>query len=308
MDEPISFGSVQSKFFAAYNRGAYAEALDQVTREGKLLPQYEAVFLCWRAALLARMNDPADAIRLLKAAYDAGYWYHEEALLGDPDFAVLRELPDFQAQVLHNRFRRQEAQAQISPTLTVMTPSEPAANYPLLLALHGSLGNSELFVHHWQSAVDLGWVVAVPQSSQPMWVSGFYDWSDQDRASAEIQQHIETLLYDYSIDRIVVAGFSMGGILAQRLVWSGLLKAKGLCLVEGWSLDELTQTPTIAGDLPRSVLVAGDTFADEATRALAAIQAHGITCAFERTSNQYHSFAPEFPDVLARALRFLAPA
>ena len=65
---------VEQEYDHLAQSGAYAEALDLVTREAHLFPEYaQKVIYAWRMAMACRLNDKDLALRLLKEAIQAGH-------------------------------------------------------------------------------------------------------------------------------------------------------------------------------------------------------------------------------------------
>lgn len=308
MSEMNAYGELAALFLEHYRAQRYQEALELVTQAH--IPGYEGILIIYRVAMLALLNDTTKAIELLNDALTQGYWYHEKALKNDPDFANLQLIPEFKELVEKNAELRRRDQTQTQqqpPLLKVLQPDVSTPSYPLLLVLHGNLSNVGTFIEYWQPAVQAGYLVALPQSSQLSWLSGFYDWNDLEQANQEIMGHLKTLTSEYRVnpDQAVVAGFSMGGVLAQRLALGGSIKVKGICLIEGWSLepDNLVYDSGVNPQL-RAYLIGGDSFQDIDTVA-EALSAKQISCKVEKTSNPYHGLAPNFSESLARFLEFM---
>jgi predicted esterase len=303
------FGEVYNDFTLLYNSGNYALALELVTAELPNHKDYAAILMCFRIAMLSRLGDVNSAIVELRAALNAGYWYHEGALHGDPDFAALQGNPEFEQLVEQNAVRRKQAIENIKPVLRVLEPKTYPA--PLLIAIHGNFSNVDTFADYWKAAQDMGWLVALPQSLQPSWLSGFYDQGDVEAASHEITRHYQQLLSHYNIDttRIITAGFSRGALIAERIALTQQLPASGFCWIE-CSLDEnLEQILQNAPTGVRAYLVAGQgqDFIPAADALHQQLTAHGIVSTVEYTPNEAHELSVDFPQVLEKAIQFICP-
>jgi predicted esterase len=188
----------------------------------------------------------------------------------------------------------------------------------LLLAFHGNNRNAEGSVGFWRSAVSKGWLLALPQSSQVRGPDG-YIWNDQDRAVREIQEHVAMLCGQYAIDpdRVVVAGFSLGGELAIWLAMSGTIQARGFIAVgpggpymnepDKWvPLIEASQARGLRGYM---IIGEQDVFCYEGTQALASmLQSRDVPCELEVHPNLGHDFPHDFQQNLPRALEFVLQA
>src|SRR5258705_473372 len=110
---------------------------------------------------------------------------------------------------------------------TLCSAGEYSAAYQLATREAGRFPESaQSTLYNWRFCT--GCLVALPQSSQPM-SAGHYGWNDRGWAVREITQHVTTVREQSPIDleRIVVAGFSMGGGLAAWLALSGTLAVRG---------------------------------------------------------------------------------
>jgi acetyl esterase/lipase len=132
----------------------------------------------------------------------------------------------------------------------------------------------------------------------------------------EIQEHYDALCRQHAVDpdRVVVAGFSMGGELAIWLALSGTIEARGFIAVGpgGPYMNEPDRwVPLIEASQGRGLrgyLVVGelDVFCYEGTLALAELlKARGVPCQLEVHPNLGHDFPPEFQQSLARTLEFI---
>ncbi|NIO70429.1 MAG: alpha/beta hydrolase, partial [Anaerolineae bacterium] len=222
----LTFSDLRTQMFQLYQKGEYAQALDLVTREASRFPTEALRIYYWRICMASLLGETALALQLLEEALEAGFWYAEAQLREDPDLQPLQGLPGFEQLVEVCRKRHAEAQAQAVPVLLTLQPEggcqaglQPC---PLLLALHANNRTAEYSLGFWRSAVSKGWLLALPQSSQVRRPDG-YTWNDRDWAVREIQEHYATLCEQYAIDpdRVVVAGFSLGGELAIWLAMSG---------------------------------------------------------------------------------------
>lgn len=318
----LTFGDLEAQLFQLYQDREYARAIDLVTREASRFPKEARLVYYWRICLASLTSETALALQLLEEALASGLWYAEAQLREDPDLRPLQELPQFEQLVEVCRKRHAEAQAQAVPALLTLQPEgqcqaglQPC---PLLLALHGNNRTAQDSVGFWRSAVSKGWVLALPQSSQVRSPDG-YVWNDRDWAVREIQEHVATLCEQYAIDsdRVVMAGFSLGGELAIWLALSGTIKARGFIAVgpggpymnkpDNWvPLIEASRGRGLRGYL---VVGEQDVFCYKGTQALATLlKSRSIPCELEVRPNLGHDFPPDFQQSLARALEFILQA
>lgn len=304
-----SIGEVMGRFGEFYGAGSYQDALTLVNSELPNHPNDQAMLLCFSAAMSARLGDSTSALTTFQTALDAGYWYHEGALRGDPDFASLQDIDAFKALVEQNGQRRQAALAETKPIMHVLETADTALDAPLLIVLHGNLSKVDTYSKSWQSAVEQGWRVALPQSSRLSWLSGLYDWGDLETSLSEFDQHYQTLMTKYAApSRLVIAGFSSGGMIAQRVTLSKRVPVQGLLWMES-GVDENLKT-LIAEHQPfdlRAYFVAGhgQDFIPNAEALAGALEAVGVPCQIEKLLSLYHEYPEPFAPILDRALAFL---
>lgn len=146
---------VEQLFHHLVQSGAYAEALDLVTREANVFSGHaQKVVYYWRMAMACRIKEKELAVGLLKEAVQAGYWY--AGLETDPDFQLLYTEAEFQHLAKAGRDLRAQAMANATPVVKTLHPDPGYSPYPLLLALHGSNANVETQIKYWSSAVSQG--------------------------------------------------------------------------------------------------------------------------------------------------------
>ena len=132
----------------------------------------------------------------------------------------------FEKRVAAHRDARQNDPADNSSLLEVLTPEASAGgDYPLIVLLHGNGSTAQQEINRWQPAVEMGWIVAAPQSETVFWAGGGGFWASHEAAQTQLAGHLEQLRQDYAIDetRIVFAGFSMGGDVAAAQTLKGIL-------------------------------------------------------------------------------------
>jgi dienelactone hydrolase len=230
----------------------------------------------------------------------------------DDDLDSLQGLPEFERLAAICEERYATAVAQATPQLLTVEPKHASRPFPLLLALHGNNSNSETSVEYWRSAVDRGWLLALPQSSQ-LGDFDVYVWNDRERAIAEVREHAATIQGEYVIDpaRVVVGGFSMGGGLAIWLAVSGAIEARGFIAVGPYLEDVGLLRPLIEarpGQKLRGYIVVGDQddpCYQTSKEITALLQSYDSACEIEVHPNVGHVFPPSFEQSLAKGLDFI---
>ena len=220
---------------AKIDAGDGAAALATLDGAEKALPLHAGHIYSWRAALLAELGRADAALDALEAALAAGCRYKAEWLRDDARLATLRSLQRFDNIVERAASQYASVQSNARPALEAFIPTttRPASGYPTLIALHGNNSNVAQTEHYWKSAARIGWLVALPQSSEIGTSPGAYTWNDRDRTLAEVEQHLQDLHGRSLVDerRVVLAGFSMGALQALALVLTRRVKASGVLSV-----------------------------------------------------------------------------
>lgn len=309
MSEIKNFPDLMLAYTQLYEQKDLQQAHDVIQREMHRFPIQRAWILAWQFGLLAELGDNAGSIAMLRDALDTGCWYHEDVLKSSPDMATLQNIPEYQALVERSAQIRAKALAGVKPELSVIEPSGKPP-FPLIIALHGDIGSIRQFEPYWQSALNHGYAVAFPQSSQTTWLSGGYVWQDLGKALSEMKAHFETLSQNSRLDmnRVILAGFSSGGQVAMQSIFENLIPARGFIGIEGW-VFELDQIPTLLmgskNPDARFYLVSGQQFADEATKVYTLLHDHNLRCHLEATADPNHRVPDSFAEVLLRALAFI---
>jgi pimeloyl-ACP methyl ester carboxylesterase len=314
MDGKEVLFEIEQRYHALSQAGRWAEALELATREMHRFPYHsQKIVYLWRIFPACRLGNNRLALDLLEEAAANGHWY--AGLQDDPDLAPLVGLPEFKALCERLHAMRAKAMAEAIPVLKVLQPDPKFAPYPLLVALHGSQSHAESFAGHWAAAVEHGWLVGLPQSSQAFGPRT-YSWNDWAWAQEEVVQRMETLRRAYPVNpqRAVLAGFSQGGGLAAWLALSKQVSCAGLLLVGPFLSDVESLVPLLKAHRPqhalRAFLAAGqrDRYCLGVARRMAELlPQYGIECRLEVFEDLEHSFPVDFESRLPEALVYLCP-
>ncbi len=312
MAEESEFFRRSGEMMACYERGDYTAALAVAERLAAEFPAQAVRTAYWRICLLCRLQKIAAALDAFTKALEAGAWWSEATLRGDPDLEPLQGLPEFERLVERSQAVHRAAQVGVQPVAIVRPPAAGTPEpFPLLIALHGQASTAEAYLDRWQQACPLGWLVAALQSAQLAW-PGAYAWDDREQAQAQVVSQFESLTSEYPLDssRVIVAGFSQGAALAVRLALNGSLPVCGfLSVVPGTIPQEmLADWLGTRGERPlRGYLVAGgrDPRHPFFKHLHATLLEHGIACEMEDHPELAHEYPVSFEKTLSRALRFL---
>ncbi len=308
MTDRMDFFKRSEAMMAFYGKGKYLDALNVTEGLAVEFPDEAATTSFWRVCLLSRAGRMDEALRAMSQAMEQGLWWSEQQLRADEDLAPLQGLSAFETMVAECRTRHAAAQRDAKPDVLVRLPEEEPP-YPLLIALHARGGSPERDVRYWMPVLQIGWMLAMPQSSQ-LGSPNTYVWDDTQTARAEVTGLVRKLLEEHSIDtkRVILAGFSQGGALAIQMCLDSPIPARGFLSVAPGriaveTLEELI--PSARGK--RGYLVVGgrDYRYEMTTQMYASLNQHGIPCELENHPEMGHAFPKDFDATLTKALQFL---
>lgn len=307
------FGTFYRELTRLHSAGRYREAMERAAGAQPHYPDDEAILLHFRASMAARLHDPALALRLLREALDAGYWY-APVFWESPELAALRGLDEFKALRVDSDRRHASALAAARPELFVHLPEQAREPLPVLLALHGNLHDGQRELAHWLGLLRQGWLVASAQSSQ---VAGpnRYIWDDRRQAERELQAHYNALRDEYPLEagHFVVGGFSMGAETAIALALRGVLPADGFIAVapSGPLIRELDEHGELLAAPPpdglRGAIVIGshDPMVGNVTGLADRLEAAGVPLRLLIYDGLGHDYPPGFAQRLPELIEFV---
>jgi predicted esterase len=305
-----TFADLQAEVFRLYATREYAKALEVIRLESPRFPDRAGDTSYWYIDLTAVLGKTEEALRAFKLAVDAGHWWTPDALRNDPDLKTLQGLPDFERLVAVCRERHAAAEASVRPVLRLLAPRSHGP-HPVLIALHGGGDNATEFSTHWQAAVDGGWLVAVPESSQLRSPNG-HAWYDRQRAINEVRTHYESISRNQVLDlnRVVLGGYSQGGALAIWMALTSVIPARGFIGIAPPAQD-IKEIESLlkygAARTVRGYFVVGDSDSVfEGTRQLHnLLRSHDVPVELEVRPRLTHEVPKDFAKSLRRALTFI---
>ena len=314
----MTFASFSDLFVASRARsdaGDRESALALLIGRERAFPLHAGLIHSWRAALLAELDRAESALDELEQALAAGCRYRAEWLRDDERLAPLRASARFEKIIERAASRYEHDQADSRPSLELLTPSvaRPASGYPSLIALHGNNSNVSETLPSWRSACGLGWLVALPQSSQIGTTPGAFTWNDRDRTHGELEQHRHALREQGLVDdrMVVLAGFSMGGLQALALTLTRRFGVCGVISIGAYlphirEFRVLIESGNAAGVRFYITVGAKDASGYGGAKQLATeLERAGIPVQLDLRSDLGHAYPPDMDDTLRRALAFI---
>lgn len=304
---------VFNQAFKLYTEGDIQAAYDLLTEAEPNYPDHEQQLYEWRMDMAAKLGQLELAEEILEDALDSGYFYREFALRQDDDIQALQGRPFFEALAARSFRMLADAQTFARPRLDVIDRGrEENGKTPLFLALHGNNSSADRFKFYWQSLLNTGWLVALPQSSQ---VAGrdIYVWNDMDKVDKELVEHYRTLSSNYIIDpdKTIVSGFSKGGHAAIAAAFKALFPVSGFIGIAPY-IPQMQELITLMDACPnrnlRGFLLLGEDDR-ECTPGSLELQSEmtrrGFQCEVRVFPGLRHEFPDDFDQVLPRAIDFV---
>lgn len=290
---------------AAYGREDYPEAFGWAQELVALEPE-NGQFVFWAACMQARVDDAEGALERLQEALRHGMWWAPELLREDEDLEGVWSLDGFDELVAECGRRMAALRAGAEPVLRVLE-QEGAASGVVLLALHGRVASAQEALDAWGPATAAGAVVAALGSSQLLGTQAAC-WDDLAVARRELDWAQERL----PSGRLVLAGFSQGGILAIAEAVGG--RADGFVALAP-SVGRVGM-PTLAELRPHlgrpglrgAIVIGADDFRLDAARELAAAADEaGMPLRLDVVDGLDHAYPPDLRERLPDLLAFVAP-
>lgn len=238
----MDFERIEARVFRLYGEEAFEEAavwVDQLERDH---PEHGGKLAFWKACLRSRAGDAKGALQTLRNAVDSGHWY-SDASFEDEDLALIRNESEFSRIVTTSNRAREQYLSQYRDMVVIEPDGTPAG---ALIAFHRAAGTPIRSLHHWRSAAEVGWLLAMPWAEHVL-ESDSHLWLDQDLQNLDVaasrrvgSQALQGLQHEFGfgVDQLVLAGFSQGGAVALLLAVDGTIPASRV-LVIGSSLRYL---------------------------------------------------------------------
>jgi predicted esterase len=314
-----TYNDLYNEAIRLHGEQKYDELYDVMTREGERFPEEAYTVLYFRSCMAARAGRNDEAVDLLREAHGQGIWYGEYIMRNSPSWQPLQGVSEFEEMVA--LFKESEKEAYVGPLMLVAEP-EGGCNgerpCPAFITLHGNGQNARRSLDGWNAVAGMGWLQASLQSSQVQSSDSFI-WDDQDVALPEVAAHYADLTANYHIDanRVIIAGFSIGGETALRASLLGTIPVKGFVLLGpgGPMTDEpaawlpMLQEARSVGRALRGYVFLGERDNsiphDAIKQIVASLNDHGVPTELEVIPEIVHEYPQDFAPYIERALAFI---
>jgi dienelactone hydrolase len=254
-----------------------------------------------------------NCVTTLEEGFTKGIWWTEETLKDFINYDLLKANERFKAilQKFNETFKKEKELAKLE--WVVRTPDDYNSNksYPLLISLHWGNSSPETFEQYWKIAVDRGFILVLPQSSQ---LSGFksYTWMNLERGIQDLKKTYKEIcdIYNIDIDEVYLAGASIGGKLAIEAVMSiSIFPINGVIAVIPHDINPEALKPRITSlenDLLKICIVTGtdDPSNGPSKKLYQILQENNIDSRFYESVGTGHIFPDDFDTILEETIAF----
>ena len=302
----FSYTDILNETIKRYVNGDYKGAYTFITEEAPKVVTNLAQIYNFRYAIASKMGDVELSIKLFKEAVeDHEFWYSYEYLMEDDDLEPIRNKPVFKELANTCKEREISAKKSTQAKLKVIEPKENEDTNQLLIGLHGNQENIEVVEEYWTSQEFNGYTVALPQSSEIEFATG-YVWEDIEQGAKELKAHYAqlTALKATPYSQVTIGAFSAGADVALEALVRGYIRANRLILIAPWfaDLDRLSNNMAKLKELGVLIyMVCGDADEDcfESTDAFAELlDDHEIPYEFAIIEGLDHTYPRPFNSVL----------
>jgi predicted esterase len=292
----------------------YAEALELVMKEGDNFPENRMWADYWKMVSAARVENRTLVYEVARKSLADGLWYGEFLWRQSPSYASLQGDPEFEQIVADSLKAQQKDIPSAEPIVVKKLPSNHSAESPLLIALHGNQSTAERTLPFWEPAVLDGWVTVILQSDQVMFKNAFA-WDDVERSFAYVKSQYEALNIPFDSKHVVIAGHSMGGLIAIRAALEGVIPVCGF-VVNGPAtpyldhpedLEKLLDSARERGLRAYFILGEQDNAINtpEVKSLAEKMKAAGMACEVEMVPDSTHDHNPAYDPAIRRGLAFV---
>jgi len=308
-----TFAQLTQQMAEHFQNKQYDEALKLIIAEGDNFSDNRMDADYWKMVSAARVGNKQLLLDVARKSLSDGLWYGEFLWRQSPSYAPLQGDPDFE-QIVAESIEAQKRDMPTEPVVIAKLPENHFDNSPLLIALHGNISSAEKTRPFWEPAALDGWVVVIPQSNQAMQKDAL-GWDGLETSYTYVKERFDAIDIGYDSKRVVIAGHSMGGLVAIRMALEEMLPVCGF-IVNGPAVPYLDEEEELQKLLPlakerglRGYCILGDKddaiFADKVIELTDKLKAAGIPCEVELIPDATHDHNPAYDPALRRGLAFV---
>lgn len=307
--EQMTFRQLTDKVASLYTERKYSDALQLLEQNSDQFPVQASRTTFWKMCVLSLSGHSDDVLSVFQKGLDAGLWWARNQF-DDSDLDAVRGLPEFQRLVAVSQEKYEEARKHIKRDQAVLVPETQASGmYPLLIALHGRISNKDAHLEFWEVARQRGWLVVLPQSTQPLF-EGAYCWDDPALGIADVLYSYEKISQQYKVDpqRMLLAGFSQGSGMAICTALSGKVNVRGFIGVASfWDKPSSLVPQTDNAKSIRGYFIIGekDHTLENAKQVKNVLKENDIQFGEEIHPNLGHEFPADFGSAFDKAISFI---
>ncbi|MCD4646043.1 alpha/beta hydrolase [Bacillus mycoides] len=289
------------------NKGSF-EAYSYIMNNAKDVMGNEAQIYNFKYALESAAGLEEEALHLMKKAIiENGFWYGSDYLISDDDLKPLHKFEEFHRMVQLCKEREELAkkseQADVKYKYSKQTEN-------LLITLHGDQENIQIIEPYWNSVMEQGFMLALPQSSQIQFSDG-YVWDNIERGRDELKGHYNKIKVNKTFGNIIIGGFSAGARVALHSMLQGEIEVNGFIFVAPW-LPEMEEWEEMIGILHdksiKGYIICGDQDEDcfEGTQQFVTLlKDKNIEHKYKVVPNLNHDYPHNFDELLKEAIEYI---
>ncbi|EJV87943.1 alpha/beta hydrolase [Bacillus mycoides] len=289
------------------NKGSF-EAYSYIMNNAKDVMGNEAQIYNFKYALASAAGLEEEALHLMKKAIiENGFWYGSEYLISDDDLKPLHKFEEFHKMVQLCKEREELAKKSEQADVKYKYSKQ---NENLLITLHGDQENIQIIEPYWNSVMEQGFILALPQSSQIQFSDG-YVWDNIERGREELKGHYNKIKVNKTFGNIIIGGFSAGARVALHSMLQGEIEVNGFIFVAPW-LPEMEEWEEMIGILHdksiKGYIICGDQDEDcfEGTQQFVTLlKDKNIEHKYKVVPNLNHDYPHNFDELLKEAIEYI---
>ncbi|MGE6348409.1 alpha/beta hydrolase [Bacillus mycoides] len=289
------------------NKGSF-EAYSYIMNNAKDVMGNEAQIYNFKYALASAAGLEEEALHLMKKAIiENGFWYGSEYLISDDDLKPLHKFEEFHRMVQLCKEREELAKKSEQADVKYKYSKQ---NENLLITLHGDQENIQIIEPYWNSVMEQGFMLTLPQSSQIQFSDG-YVWDNIERGREELKGHYNKIKVNKTFGNIIIGGFSAGARVALHSMLQGEIEVNGFIFVAPW-LPEMEEWEEMIGILHdksiKGYIICGDQDEDcfEGTQQFVKLlKDKNIEHKYKVVPNLNHDYPHNFDELLKEAIEYI---